>query len=335
MSGFKGTDNKAVVRREYDLPIIERWASTLGTRLAYFGLPGPYIEDLLDWQTCIEHSTGVERLRKGTKHYLEDLENHRQLMMSVFTNGLSDSFTLLRGPIEDVILEGHDIDGTCPPRTYGNSHSSLRFCYTLVNLDFVGGVGYRSNQGAIRVQAIEKLFDRQRASDFLLLVTLNVRDKLGMELTKYLEDLKQEQQASEVRETLDWYVHCDAGRKAHKLKAAIPLFMRHQALHHGFDSFCYPPVWYDGNGDNRMVHFAFQFVAKGGVFPTPSAQSLPATLNLVFLTAQSGQLSVTNQQIPGFDAYFSESQLAFLPAASRSRLLDRLATFGAQELQGV
>jgi hypothetical protein len=334
MNVFKGTDNKAAVRREYDLPIIESWAEALGRPLAYIGLPGPHLEDLVEWRSCIEHATGIELLRKGTRFYAGDLETHRLLMTNVFTNELSDLFTLLRGSIESIILDGHDVDGACPPRSYGNANSTLRFRYTLVNLDFLGGIGYRSNHGATRVQALEKLFERQRGSDFLLLVTLNVRDKLGVELTAYLESKKQEMQAGELRDALDWYVHCDVGMKAYKLKAAVPLFMRHQASHYGFDCFCYPPVWYDGNGDNRMVHFAFRFTARGGVFPTSSMQSLATTLNLIFLTAQEGHLSIGSQQSPGFVSHSSDSQLTFLPESSKNRLLGQLATLNSHELQG-
>src|SRR2546423_5371213 len=111
MSTFEGSSNKALVRRQWDLPIIEQWMKKLGHPLSYFGLPGPSISDLLDWRECLEYCTGVERLRKATEQRKEDLNTHRLILKNVMLNGI-ENFQLLRGQIEDVILDGTDLDNT-------------------------------------------------------------------------------------------------------------------------------------------------------------------------------------------------------------------------------
>src|SRR6266516_7216249 len=113
MKSFEGTSNKVLIRRKWDWPIIqERWKK--GERsLSYFGLPGPFIEDLCDWKQCLGRSTGVERLSKADNQRKEDLNVHRQIHKNVLLSGLA-GFQLLRGQIEDVILNGSDLDNARP-----------------------------------------------------------------------------------------------------------------------------------------------------------------------------------------------------------------------------
>ena len=68
-----------------------------------------------------------------------------------------------------------------------------RFSYDLVNLDFDGGLGYRSMRAhgtAKRTIAIKKLFERQEGHSFILLLTINVRHTLGEEIQEYLGNLQ-------------------------------------------------------------------------------------------------------------------------------------------------
>src|SRR5262245_13947645 len=85
---FEGSKNKSVVRQMWDRPILQTIASQVGRPLAYFGLPGPAVQDLIEWADLLGVKTGVERLRRGAKRQV-DLERHRRLYRNVAINGLS------------------------------------------------------------------------------------------------------------------------------------------------------------------------------------------------------------------------------------------------------
>jgi len=208
MKSFEGSSNKTLVRQRWDWPIIQEWSTIRKHPLSYFGLPGPHIEDLRDWRSRLGCSTGVERLRKADRHRKEDLNIHRQIHKHVLLSGL-EGFQLLRGQIEDIVLDGVDQDNTRPQLAFGDPPLLAWFRYDLVNLDFLGGMGYKDKWGeSKRVRALKKLLERQRGTNFLLLLTLNVRDGIDDELVRYLEGAKREAASQHIQDTLDWYATC-------------------------------------------------------------------------------------------------------------------------------
>ncbi len=143
---FEGTDNKAVIRQQWDRPVLARRKARLGQSLDYFGLPGPYIEDLLDWRDLLGTRTGVERLRPGREE-LEDREIHRQIHANVAKYKIQADFELLLGNVEDIIISGQDRNGARPLRSIGQTALNTAFHYNLVNLDFLGGMGNPTKDG--------------------------------------------------------------------------------------------------------------------------------------------------------------------------------------------
>lgn len=321
MSTFEGSSNKALVRSKWDLPIIEQWMKKLGaSSLSYFGLPGPLISDLLDWQQYLGYSTGVERLRKAPEQRKEDLNTHRLILKNIMLNGI-ENFQLLRGQIEDVILNGNDIDNTRPHLSIGLSPLIASFHYDLVNLDFLGGMGYKDKKGeSKRVRALKKLLERQRGKSFLLILTLNVRDGIDDELVRYLDGAKQRASNQTLQDILSWYVACAQGMKDYRLKAAVPLFIRREAEVWGFDCFCYPPLVYEGSGSARMVHFAFQLLDAFTILHAYSTQEVLDVINLPLIEIKQETLQVAKQH-PNFDFRCCLSQLDFLPDETRNDLL--------------
>lgn len=321
MSTFEGSSNKALVRSQWDLPIIEQWMRKLGaSSLSYFGLPGPAISDLLDWQQCLGYCTGVERLRKAAGQRKEDLNTHRLILKNIMLNGIGN-FQLLRGQIEDVILDGTDLDNTRPHLSKGPSPLIAPFHYDLVNLDFLGGMGYKDKKGeSKRVRALKKLLERQRGKSFLLILTLNVRDGIDDELIRYLDGAKHGASDQALRDTLSWYIACAQGMKDYRLKAVVPLFIRREAEVWGFDCFCYPPLVYEGSGSARMVHFAFQLLDTLTILHAYSTQEVLDVINLPFIEIKKETLEIAKQH-PNFDFRCCESQLGFLPDKTRIALL--------------
>jgi len=317
---FKGSDNKVAVRREWDLPILTRRVGMLGHPLDYLGLPGAQIEDLRDWQDLLRFRTGIERLRPGRLER-EDLEVHRQLLANAAKYKLSGRFELLRGLVEDIILNGTDRDGTRPHRSSGPSALGARFIYNVVNLDFLGGMGNVAAEGVKRVAALKKLLERQQSTDFTLLLTLNIRDQLGEEIAVYIEDAKRRSTSMRMGEMLDWYQAQGAGHKEFRLKAVVPLFIKRFAEHYCFDCYCYPPLVYTGTGKARMVHFVFDLTATPALIHASSHQTEEDVLDLTFFEVRDGILRVHTTQHRHCDRSQSATQLAFLAAEVRDALL--------------
>ena len=317
MGGFSSSQNKAVVRSKWNVPIINRWSSKLNRNLTYFGLPGPDVEDLIEWKKYLSASTGVERLRQGRLNK-EDLDVHRLLHKNVLLNGIP-GFQLLRGDIETIILEGADLDGKQPQRATGEHPLLSRFQFDLVNLDYLGGMGNKDKFGeSRRIRSIKKLIERQRGTSFLLLLTLNVRDSIEEEITSYLSGAAREAANERLQEreaALSWYIGLGDGMKKHKLKALVPMFVRHEAERWGFDCFSYPPLTYEGTGQARMVHFTFEMVFISSVLHAFSQQTETEVINMPLLEVVDGEITlVVPEQHPNFDARNFRYYLQQLPS---------------------
>jgi hypothetical protein len=317
---FEESPNKVAVRQLWDLPIIQRWSERLGRPLSYFGLPGPSISDILDWSPYLGYCTGVERLRKEKKQKDEDLEVHRLIHKNVLLSGI-DEFQLLLGDIEDIILNGTDQVRHRPRMSAGAPPLLSSFSYDLVNLDFLGGMGYKAEKtGKVRrTQALQKLLERQRGTDFLLILTLNVRDNIDDELVRYLEGTQYAAESEQLRRTLHWYATCKVGMKEYRLKATVPLFIQREGEVCGFDCLCYPPLAYTGSGSARMVHFVFELTDTNTILHAHSQQRISEVVNLPLLGIKENTVYMPTDQHPHFD-FTCDSLLSFLPEQTRSVL---------------
>ncbi len=316
---FEESMNKVVVRRQWDLPIVQQWSDKLERPLSYFGLPGPSIGDILDWRSYLGYCTGVERLRKERKQREEDLNVHRLIHKNVSLSDL-DEFQLLLGDIEDIILYGVDQARIHPRRSSGDHPLLASFRYDLVNLDFLGGMGHKDKtRRARRVQALKKLLERQSGANFLFMLTLNVRDKIDDELIRYLEGAQRETASEQLREALNWYATRERGMKEYRLKATVPLFIRKEGEVCGFDCFCYPPIAYTGSGSARMVHFVFELTDTDTILHAHSRQRVSDVVNLPLIGVKEGVLQLAKQH-PNFH-FCCDSQLSFLPDETKIALL--------------
>lgn len=322
MKSFEGSLNKALVRQQWDWPIIQGWYKRQKHPLSYLGLPGPFIEDLRDWRSCLGRCTGVERLRKAEEQRKEDLNVHRQIHKNILVSGI-EGFQLLRGQIEDVILDGVDQDYTRPQLSFGDPPLLAWFRYDLVNLDFFGGMGYKDKHGeSRRVRALKKLLERQRGTSFLFIMTLNVRDGIDDELVEYLEGARREASNAELSQILDWYAKCGKGMKEYRLKAIVPLFIKREGESWGFDCWSYPPIAYEGSGSARMVHFIFELSYVATVLHAHSRQEVAKVVNFPLVRVDEGRLYVPTKQHPTFNRSCIKNQLHFLKEEVLTTLLE-------------
>jgi hypothetical protein len=329
---FADTENKAAIRRQWDRALLLWWMHKLKRPLlTYFGLPGPEVRDLLDWRTLLDRRrTGVESIGHTKREQMRAQDEMGRLTTNLFIAGISSGFQLLRGDVEDVILDGLDYDGSRPQINDGRPAHAALFGYDLVNLDFDGGLGYRDGSGAAkRVAALKKLFERQEGHSFLLFLTINVRDTMGSEIEHYLRGLRTRERGPGWQQALDWYLSRSDGEREYKLKAAVPSFIQTIAEARVFRCTSRPPIAYEGHERAHMIHFTFELeaVALDGRPANLRGFSPQDDLDLIelpLIRCQGGQLQLAARQHDGFNAACCAASIDFLPEEIRVTMLPAL-----------
>jgi hypothetical protein len=327
MCAYNDTSNKRTIRREWDLPLLNRYRDRIGRRLTYFGLPGPQIHDLLDWDDVLaKHKTGVESPGRTKKERAEADQTIGRLHTNIMVNDLGSGFQLLRANIEDVIINGIDNDGMPPQLNDGAASHLAHFTYDLVNLDFDGGLGYykEATKTVERVEALKALFARQQGHDFVFLLTINVRDTIDAEIGGYLRGLQTRERGSGWYDLIDWYLTRGPGEREFKLKAAVPSFIRAVAEHRNFRCVCYPPIAYEGHKQAHMLHFAFDLVSQTRSLLAFSAQDDRDLIELPLLRCEKGKLFLPKDQHPGFDPAHGVQHMDFPPDTAKDAILEAL-----------
>ena len=322
---FEDTPNKQTIRIQYDLPILEQWQLKIARKLSYFGLTGPEIRDLRDWQNVLDRCrTAVESPGKTLELQQEFKEAKRRMMSNVMNlpNNGSSGFQLLEEDIENIIIHGTDRHGTQPSRSDRGKAEVARFSYDLINFDFDGGLGYTNGQGkSKRVEAIKKLFERQQGSSFLLLLTINLRHTLKDEFDTYLMGMRNRSKDSKCHEMIDWYLAQRQGKSEFRIKATVPSFIQSAAEHNSFKCYCRPPVFYIGHKNARMLHFVFELESQSAILKAWSEQDDFDLLTLPLLNCNDGHLEVANTKQPGFDLNKCKTTLNFLSEQTVASIL--------------
>ena len=314
---FQDTENKAHIRRSWDLPILRNWQTLKGRPLSYIGLPGPDIRDLRDWKNVLGKITGVESpgTTKRSRELAASAISRMQLNANIY--GLSSGFQILTGDIEDVIINVLDVNNIKPQLNDGKQAHLARLLYDIVNLDFDGGLGYvsRTIDGKIvikRTDALKKLFERQYGTSFVFFLTINVRNTIKEQIKDYLIGWRDRNNGEEWQRTLDWYLKKDKSNQKYMFKAVIPSFVQALAEVNGFSALCYPPIVYTGFEDAQMIHFAFEVNHKNGSLRGYSKQNDSDLINLPLLSCEDAELRMLRQH-PMFDEnlFFDRAQTLF------------------------
>jgi hypothetical protein len=302
---FKDTENKTIIRMKWSLPLVAGYARHTQRAISYFGMPGPEVLDLAAWRQHLSRKTAVQIVRGARKQREEDLETISNILVNKDNLGLGSQFQLLRGAVEDVILNGFDIDGNRPSMMSASSSGNPTLAYDIYNLDFEGGIHYKvgknskGSSGGQRLQALAELFNRQRGNDFVLFLTLNVRDTLGDEPLKFLLETADRCSHPMVTEAVKWTTQLDEGNKHLQLATWLPIYIKEQAEIRQFACESLPAIFYEGCDHARMVHFVFlcKHVADRHL-RVASSQGYEDLVSLPVLWASDRVLRVLSLQNP-------------------------------------
>ena len=278
---FVSTLNKDIIRSKFDKVVVEDEWRRKGRSLTYFGLPGPEMLDVLEWRKYLGTIIAVER-EMYARHFLRT---------KVFKEGYgADRFQILAGDIDDVILEGKDLDGKKP----------MEPVFDLINLDYYGGLVYKDLKGkSKRVKALKKLFEIQSKEerDFLLLLTINTRNRDYEEFDRTLDIIQGELEdyGVDASGVIDWYKEA---RYDFKIKVYLPYVLGCWSIRDCFVCEDIHVVTYQGSSGRRMVHFATVFHYDEKIVGRAKSGSLVDMLNLPMHEAVNGKLRECEIQAP-------------------------------------
>jgi hypothetical protein len=269
---YKSTLNKDIVRKE-DMKLVFSEFKQKNRKLRYFGMPSGDMKDILTWKKFLSDYTAVE---------IDD-EQVNEMALTAYKKGIINKLTILRGNIDDIILNNKDRD-----------RNMLNSPFDIVFLDYFGGVYYR---GLDRINAIKTLFKIQKPNNFVLLMTINLIDKgyyeridaLG-KIQKTLSSLSGSQNLNKIKECIEWYKSKDTEEK-YRQKIYIPYLLKTSAEIENYKIHCYAPIFYKGFKNSPMLHFRFKAFFEGNrSLSSVSDQSVPDLFNLRLKISEGGRI---------------------------------------------
>jgi hypothetical protein len=278
------THNKQIVR-EMNTKIIERYLGTRKGSLRYLGLPASTLTDIIMWNEFFEHFSAVERGKPG-----EEYRYQHGLMLTAMQKGIAGRLTLLRGDLDEILLNGRD--------KFGNL---VLYPYDVVSLDYSGGIVYKDASGkARRPESIGRLLEEQATKDqnFLLFVSTNLDNEDQGEIRNVLLDIERELNKLGINSspTIKGLV----GHELHeaRLKVYVPYLISNLAGR-WYQCEYAKPIFYEGNRGTRMMNFsAWLKRTMEFVVGRPSRQTIIHILNLTAYCCTNGELVETDFGLP-------------------------------------
>ena len=239
-ASFTSSEAKDFIRDQFDFEILRgfRREHYPDQQLAYFGLPGEQLLDVLSWRSLIGRWTAVQ-----VNSTPEDQEVASRLVRNVMLNHLDRGFDPVWANVDELLTD--------PVRC-----SELGWPYQIVNLDYYGGFvnAAGDERASRRMEAIRSMFERQVGSAFVLFLTINLRDRDRGVLADQFRQEEEDLLALEVRGVSEVFAaHRELGN-AGMLKIIVPVFLAGASLRHNLAF--HSPVLYQGT--QQMIHFAVQ-----------------------------------------------------------------------------
>lgn len=280
------TKNKVKVR-ELDFILIERSFKQRKGELRYLGLPASTLVELITWNDWFIHFSAIERGKSG----YEFLEQHN-LMLTALRYSLSEKLLLLRGELDDVLNNNQD-----------QFENPVSYPFDVVSLDYSGGLVYKDPSGkSKRTQSISNLFSRQadHNKDFLLFISTNFDYGDDGEIDRVLQDIDRELTKIGVLEnsTIKSILNNKSKSNEARLKVYV-LYVIKSLTARWYKCELYKPIFYLGNRNTPMAHFAFSIKHNSNyVAGKPNLSDIVEILNLPAFVCKEGELTETNFNIP-------------------------------------
>lgn len=244
------------------------------------------MNDILEWKEFLDTFVAIER----GEQFDRTTAPHNLLLKATILK-LRHKLTLIRGELDDVLMAG---------KLYGEI--SIDYPFDLAFFDFFGGI---LNKGFNRVNSFKNFFKYQTPSDFLLLMTFNLRyaeeteelaviEKIEKELNGFMRN---DDERERLRKVINWYKSKE-NFEQYRQKIFVPYFLRN-AEFSGYDVFSEKPVFYLGYNNSPMIHFISWFKYDGlHTTRAISNQSLLEVVDLDLDIVKDGSIAKCDLQAP-------------------------------------
>ena len=336
-TGFSSSEEKDLLRKYFDLPLLRQLRKQKDRPLVYFGLPGEKALDVIEWKELIGSVVAVERDKK----YLERLED-------LLDTQLPDlEYETHWGALDTIIIANRGKkrligDQEYRPMLGNHFESSINryvWRFDVAYLDYCGQFIpdlNPKNPGATlrRAAALRSLFNPDRIDSWhqwILLVTVQAEldDTAQSQIKDYLDNAKSGASV-DVCDALDFLLE----------DTQIPTEEQATRLIHGAASILFSnatlntslkiqprgTVLYRGSEDRAMVHLAFEFTP--GQNPLGGYWNLPSLLMAPILRPKDPGnppwLELLGDQCPGITQESAGSCLNYLETNRVAEILDTL-----------
>ena len=272
--GYRSSEEKNVIRRYFDLPLLEQFSNRKGEKLRYFGLPGQECLDILTWKDVICEVAAVEK----------DECNLIELELLLDTQFPEIRYSTHWGDVDRVILDnrgrerrvGGEAKRQWVDRIFAQSIRRFVWGFDVINLDYFGkllpGTDHnKAGRRTRRVAAVRRLFEQERLDSWkswLLLITVEggKYSKADQDLLKeYLRD-NLEDSGADTLSAIEFLLkgHTDSETDtAQLIHGAAAVLVSSAASNANLRVIPRGTVFYMGHNNHKMVHMAYEFEPKG------------------------------------------------------------------------
>lgn len=258
---FNPTDNKRIIRREWNAPLLLFLYQQFNKKLAYFGLPSPLAEDIHDWIDFIDYVIAFQcRKYPFPSDPSQDDTHIRELELrlnNLMRQKRINDFQLYDGYIEEVLINGKDND---------NLIFDLRDFITLYNLDFCNEITFPQKvlnettgkeELIYKLHVIKKILDIQSHNNSLpykFVFFLTVKATFWeTEASDYLERVKDDPIYGIYLSGLEDLIGIE--KSVRILRAYIFQTITHLLCANSYIPEFLPVVKYRGSGPHTLVQF--------------------------------------------------------------------------------
>ena len=335
-AGYYSSEEKDIIREDFDFPLLERLYRQKNQRLSYFGLPGADALDIKSWRNMIGEIGAVDKHQQN----LEKLETQLDLYFSDIR------YNTHYGEVDQIIIKNRgkkrELHGQMIDRTVGNyyeqSVAKRVWRFDVVYLDYFGPFlplhGRRGPKRARdRTAALRKLFDTDRVDawqPWILLITVDTRLYPSKTRAILAEYLKHEglDASSDTRCALDYLRLSSPDDEANATKlihGATSLLISNAASNANLDAKARGTIMYEGANGRQMIHMAFEFTPRNEIFGTLSGRLnlLTAPFLKPVKTQETPRLALLPNQPPGLTREVAAGCLEFLDPDVKRAMLDQ------------
>ena len=278
---FQSSSEKNTIRTHFDLPLLLKHRENKGSKLKYFGLPGPECLDIEEWRTLLCDVVAVE-MCPANVHTIRDrlAIEFSEIRSTVHLGDVDGVIKQNRGGADS---RRHNVQRDPVGRDFESSVQSHVWKFDVVNLDYFGNLlpprqgGRSRSPDRRRSEALTQLFERNRVDawqPWILLLTVGggpySRPAIQL-LTRYLEEAKEESD-HRVGSALDFLLSSTGNKRVDTAKLVHGAVANLLSVPASAASVAVIPrgtVSYLGANGQPMVHLAFEFRRSQGALNNP------------------------------------------------------------------